>query len=130
MSHQVNILLLILGASQGALMSWYLLRKKSHHLANTYFLLILFTIGLQMTFKVITKMWLTHNIQQLYLSYNLPYLIGPLLYLYVRLLKGSPFKRSDLLHFLPFALTTVEVIVPYSARKPLGLWRDAFGACQ
>lgn len=112
MSHQVNIFLLILGASQGALMSWYLLRKQTHHLANTYFLLILVTIGLQMTFKVLSKVWLTHHVELLYfMSYNLPFLIGPFLYLYVRSLNGRPFKRADLFHFLPFVLTTFEVAI-------------------
>lgn len=119
MPHQLNILLLILGASQGALMSWYLLRKKSQHLANNYFILILVTIGLQMTFKVISKMWLTHNIEPLYfMSYNLPYLIGPLLYLYVRSRRGVPFKWIDLIHFFPFAWSSTEVILQENA----GYW--------
>ena len=112
MTHQLNILLLILGASQGALMSWYFLHKQARHLANTYFVFILITIGLQMTFKVLSKAWLAQQVGPIYfMSYNLPYLIGPLLYLYVRSRRGIPFRKFDLLHFLPFALTVAIVIL-------------------
>lgn len=103
MVNQVNIFLLSLGALQGALLSWYLLRKQKAHPANCYFFFILVVAGLQLTFKVISKVWLMENHHWSYtMSYYLPYLMGPLLFLYVKARASSVFNKTDLLHFLPF----------------------------
>ncbi|MBL7846484.1 MAG: AraC family transcriptional regulator [Cyclobacteriaceae bacterium] len=119
MTNQLNIFLLSLGILQGALLSGYFLRKQAWHPANVYFVLILFIAGLQMTFKVLSKMWLTQHVGLPYfMSYNLPFLIGPLMYLYVRARMGVPSRKSQVLHFLPFLWTVVEVIVQSDA----GYW--------
>ena len=82
MTYQLNLFLLTLGALQGALLSIFLLRKQKSHPANTYFFLILVAVGLQLTFKLISKVWLMEHYRLPYvLSYYLPFLIGPLLFL-------------------------------------------------
>jgi AraC-like DNA-binding protein len=115
MANQGNILLLSLGALQGVLLSWYLLRKQKAHPANLYFFFILVVTGLQLTFKVISKVWLMENYEKPYLiSYYLPYLIGPLLFLYVKARASGVSKKTDLLHFIPFlAFIALEVFHLY-----------------
>jgi AraC-like DNA-binding protein len=103
MTHQLNIFLLLFGALQGWLLSLWFLKNQNKKIANLYFALFLFVIGLQLTFKFITKMWLMENALIPYaLSYKLPFLIGPLLYLYVRSRKENSFRATDLMHFIPF----------------------------
>lgn len=106
MTHQVNIFLLLFGALQGGLLSLWLLRNQGKRLSNIYFALFLIIIGLQLTFKVITKSWLMDYVRFPYLfSYNLPYLVGPLLFLYIKARKENRFSKPDLLHFIPFAFS-------------------------
>jgi AraC-like DNA-binding protein len=103
MTHQVNIFLLLFGALQGLLLSFWFVRNQNKRIANIYFALFLFVVGLQLTLKVIAKSWMMENAMMAYaFSYKLPYLIGPLLYLYVRARRDSVFKKADLLHLLPF----------------------------
>jgi AraC-like DNA-binding protein len=103
MTHQFNIFLLLFGALQGWLLSIWFLKNQKKKIANLYFALFLIVVGLQLTFKFITKRWLMENVQVAYfLSYDLPYLVGPLLYLYVSARKRNEFSKLHLLHFLPF----------------------------
>jgi AraC-like DNA-binding protein len=103
MTQQINIFLLLFGALQGILLSLWFLKNEKKRLANLYFAFFLLVIGLQLTFKVITKMWLMENVFYAYnVSYKLPYIIGPLLYLYVKARKDNSFYIWDLLNFLPF----------------------------
>jgi AraC-like DNA-binding protein len=105
MTHQFNIFLLLFGALQGLLLSIWFLKNQKKKIANLYFALFLIVVGLQLTFKFITKGWLMENVRLAYfLSYDLPYLIGPLLYLYVSARKRNEFKSSHLLHFVPFVV--------------------------
>jgi AraC-like DNA-binding protein len=105
MLYKLNILILFLGAIQGVLISLFFFRKKEKDASQIYFSLFLTVIGLQLTFKAVAKSWLWYNVQLIYLlSYSLPYLIGPLLYLFFRSRhRGSSFSKIDILHFLPFA---------------------------
>ena len=108
MTHQINIFLLLFGAFQGWLLSLWFLKNQKKKIANLYFALFLIVVGLQLTFKFITKGWLMENVRMAYfMSYDLPYLVGPLLYLYVAARKENKFKKMDLLHFLPFALAII-----------------------
>ena len=98
------------GALQGGLLSLWLFRNNRKRLANIYFGLFVTIVGLQLIFKVITKAWLMDHTGMAYsMSYNLPYLIGPLLYLYIKARKENEFKKKDLLHFTPFAISLLGV---------------------
>lgn len=100
------------GALQGGLLSLWLFRYKRKRLANVYFGLFITIIGLQLIFKVITKAWLMDNTGIAYgMSYNLPYLVGPLLYLYIKARKENVFKRKDLFHFTPFVISVLGVLL-------------------
>ncbi len=105
MTHQINLFLLLFGALQGWLLSLWFLKNQKKKIANLYFALFLIVVGLQLTFKFITKSWLMENTRLPYfLSYNLPYLAGPLLYLYVAARKRNEFSIAQLLHFVPFVV--------------------------
>jgi AraC-like DNA-binding protein len=108
MLHQLNIFLLLFGALQGWLLSIWFFRNQHKHLSNTFIGLLLFVVGLQLTSKVISKMWLMDYASLFYeLSYKLPYLIGPLLYLYCKTTQERIFRTKDLWHFIPFAIACV-----------------------
>jgi AraC-like DNA-binding protein len=112
MTHQLNIFLLLFGALQGGLLSLWMLRNQQKKLANIYFSLFLIAIGLQLTLKVITKVWLMDHVSLLYsFSYSFPYLIGPLLYLYVKARKDKIFRRRDLFHFIPYLCSIVGIFL-------------------
>lgn len=106
MTHQLNILLLSLGLIQGVLILVFLLRKKNERPANLFFILFILVISLQLAFKVISKGWLWDNaITIYYLSYNLPFLTGPLLYFFIRSQKSKTLMRwTDIVHFIPFVI--------------------------
>lgn len=110
MSHQVNIFILLFGALQGILLSIWMLRYEKKKISNRYFSAFLIVVGLQLTFKVISKTWVMDNAWIPYvISYKLPYLIGPLLFLFVRSRQEENWKAIDLLHFIPFVLfITIE----------------------
>ena len=100
---QLNILLLLLGAVQGILV-FVLLYKKRRSLPGYIFLAVyLGMMLLQVTMKIADKGWLMTNIDPLYqFSYQLPFLYGPLLYLFV--VQFTAHRRitpRDWLHFLP-----------------------------
>ncbi len=103
MSSQVNIFILMFGALQGILLSIWMLRYEKKKISNRYLSAFLIVVGLQLTFKVISKTWVMDNALIPYvISYKLPYLIGPLLYLFVRSRQEETWKPLDLLHFIPF----------------------------
>jgi AraC-like DNA-binding protein len=105
MLHQFNIFLLLFGALQGWLLSLWFFRNQKKHISNLYLALILFIAGLQLTSKVISKMWLMDEAFLFYaLSYKLPYLIGPALYFYCRTKNSKEHKTKDLLHLAPFVI--------------------------
>jgi len=119
MVHQLQLFLLLFGALQGLLLSLWFFRNQHREWANLYMGLFLFVIGLQLTMKVITKVWMMNQVLFLYiLSFYLPFLIGPLLFLYLKSKKCNPFHPLDLCHFLPFLLTVgigwLQEILPYS----------------
>jgi AraC-like DNA-binding protein len=80
---------------------------------------------LQITLKLMSKGWLMENWHMIYeLSYQLPFLYGPLIYLFTRqLLERQPFTKSDLMHFVPFAVVVFFFLVGSSnAESPLMLF--------
>lgn len=121
MTNQLNIFLLLFGSLQGFLLSWWLFRNKNRKLSTIYLTLFLLVVGLQLTFKVVTKVWLMSHVFLAYqLSYKFPYLIGPLLFLYVSARLDGKFRRQDLLHFLPFAGSMVMVMLMMMRLWPSG----------
>ncbi len=126
MTNQLNIFLLIFGALQGCLLSILYLRKKRAGPFNLYFSAFLIVLGLQLTLKVVSKGWLMHHLNFAYLfSYDLPYLVGPLLYLFIKSRKAtSHFRWIDLLHFTPFLIAVIATVLlarvyTYHYRFPL-----------
>lgn len=102
-SLQLNVVLLSLGVLQGFFL-FFLLFKKRKALPGSIFLAAYIAVMLlQVTMKIATKLWLMQNLDPLYqFSYQLPFLYGPLLYLFVcrfTLLRQPSVK--DLLHFIP-----------------------------
>lgn len=76
-----------------------------------FFAIFLAVVGLQLTFKVIAKSWLWYNVNLMYLlSYSLPLLIGPALYLFIRSRQNVPLKWIDVLHVLPFVLELTNTL--------------------
>jgi AraC-like DNA-binding protein len=109
---QLNIYLLSFGALQGFLIGITFLKKPKRSLVNTYFVLILTVLSLQLTFKLISKIWLMHHFHLPYLmSYSLPFLIGPLLYLYVNARASIGFNKRDLLHSVPFLASIMAILL-------------------
>jgi AraC-like DNA-binding protein len=105
MLHQVNIFLLLFGALQGWLLSLWFFKNRAKHISNFFIGLLLFIVGLQLTGKVISKMWLMENASIFYeLTYKLPYLVGPVLFLYCRTYKNKKLRISDVLHAIPFLI--------------------------
>jgi AraC-like DNA-binding protein len=118
MAHQLNIFFLLFGAVQGGLISFFLLRHKKKDHSQIFLTLFLVVVGLQLTFKVITKVWLMENVNMFYnLSYSLPYLTGPLIYLFIRArLTQYRFSSMDLFHFAPYAILLITYLRAYVAR--------------
>ena len=113
MPYQVNMLVLILGILQSWLVGVALLRKKGQHPSQSYLILFIVVVGLQLTFKAISKGWLWDHARTVYMvSYNFGYLIGPLIYLYFRTRRSSArFQRTDMLHVVPFVLSTIQTLL-------------------
>lgn len=104
MPAQLNIFLLLFGGLQGLLFSLFLIRKKLHRSGYIFLLLYFGVMLLQITLKVMSKSWLREHWLFLYgVSYFLPLLYGPLIFLFARqLLLNKRFRATDLLHLLPF----------------------------
>ena len=124
MGLQLNIFLLLFGGVQGLLFSLFLFRKKLHNSAYVYLLLYLGVMLLQITFKVMSKIWLMQNWSVIYaFSYYLPLLYGPLIYLFAKhFLQKQAFSLKEAVHFIPaFIAFTLIVIGNNNSRLPQGL---------
>lgn len=115
MAQQVNLFFLLFGALQGGLLSLWFFKNRRQESANLYISLFLLVVGLQLTLKVIAKVWLYQHVLWLYmLSYQLPYLIGPLLYLYVKSKVAGRRQQADGWHFLLFGLAAIWMSAQYA----------------
>ena len=106
MPAQLLIFLLLFGGLQGVLLLLFFARKKLY-LSGYIFLLIYFAVMLlQVTLKIMSKTWLMNNWGFLYgLSYFLPLLYGPLIFLFARqILSTVKLRFSAYLHFVPFVM--------------------------
>lgn len=105
MNNSINIFLLLFGSLQGVLIFLYLLRKKVYRYVNFYLGLFVWVLVLQILMKVVQKVWLREHLLWWYdISYYLPLLYAPLVYLYIRqyLYPHKYFNTSTLYHFIPF----------------------------
>jgi AraC-like DNA-binding protein len=109
---QLNIFLLLFGGLQGLLFTLFLIRKKLHKAGYAFLLLYFGVLLLQIVLKVMSKGWLMDNWWVLYqLSYQLPFLYGPLIFLFTRQITGRKnFSWHDAFHFMPFAASFILLI--------------------
>ena len=101
------------GILQSWLVSVALLRKKERHASQTYLVLFILVVGLQLTFKAISKDWLWEHARTIYMvAYNFGYLIGPLIYFYFRA-RRSPihFQFTNIVHLVPFVVSTIQTLL-------------------
>jgi AraC-like DNA-binding protein len=103
---QLNIFLLLFGGLQGLLFTAFLIRRKLHRHGYAFLLIYFGVMLLQIVLKVMSKGWLMENWFFAYqLSYQLPFLYGPLAFLFVRqLTTRQNFRAVDALHFLAFVV--------------------------
>src|SRR5689334_10868507 len=99
----LNILLLSLGVLQGIFLFLLLFKKRKSLHGAVFLAAYLGVMLLQVMMKIATKLWLMQNLDPLYqFSYQLPFLYGPLLYLFVCRFTGQrQVTKKDILHFLP-----------------------------
>lgn len=104
-----NIFLLLFGGLQGLLLSALCWRKQKG-LAGLFFIGFILLATLQIFLKVIGKTWLMDHLIGLYkISYELPFLFGPILYFffYTAYHPQQKWRNSWLLHFTPFIFFAV-----------------------
>jgi len=106
--HSTSLLFLVL---QGYLFAFLLLKRyvKKRHLADLFLALLLIITGYQRTTYIIGFMgWYdTFRTTKInYILFDLTFIIGPLLYFYVKSLTKSDFRfrRIDWIHFVPVGL--------------------------
>lgn len=110
MSNQVNIFILLFGGLQGFLLSVLLIKKRSQQAGYGFLVMYLLVMIAQVFLKVMSKVWLMENIMPYYLlSYKLPLLYGPLIYLFTKniLHRRRQQAKRDALHFIPFVFIAI-----------------------
>lgn len=120
METQVIIFLLLFGGVQALLLSLFLVRNKTLSRSGFFLLLYLSVMMLQITLKVMSKVWLMDHWTLLYsISAYLPLLYGPLIYLFVRHLpKDHHVTSRDGIHFIPVVLVFVILALDLYAMLP------------
>lgn len=119
---QLNIFILLFGALQGVFLSFVLLQKKVQQNGYSFLLLYLLVMVLQITLKVMSKVWLFENLQLLYhLSYYFPLLYGPLIFLFTKnFIERKSHSIHNYLHFVPFFFALCYLLLSnYQQRLPL-----------
>ena len=113
MSIQLLIFILLFGVVQGVLLILFFVNKKLHQGAYLFLLFYLGTMLLQLTLKVMSKIWLMENWPVLYqFSHWLPLLYGPFLFLFVKhLLMPGATQRNSMNHFILPATVLVLIAV-------------------
>ncbi|MBC7872866.1 MAG: AraC family transcriptional regulator [Ferruginibacter sp.] len=123
MSAQPIIFFLLFGGVQGLLLFLFFIRKKLYRRGYIFLLLYFGVMLLQITLKLMSKSWLWENWYVLYgMTYQMPLLYGPLIFLFVRQsLLNKKRSSKDLFHFFPFALMAsfllLEGLMHFSNRQ-------------
>lgn len=113
MASLILVFLLAFGAAQGLLLLLYFLNKRQKRTAFTFLMLILGTVLLQLLAKILSKTWLMdHGLLVYKLSYQLPLIIGPLLWFYVKatLQEKMRFRWQDGIHLVPFIISAIAIL--------------------
>lgn len=132
---QINIFLLLFGGLQGILFSLFLARKKLFQPAYIFLLLYLAAMTLQLTLKVMSKIWLMEHWPLLYnFSHYLPVLYGPMAYLFVKYLLQHPdFSFKDLKHFIPalFIFSALGMVLyrPFTTQPGFNIFNPHLRLC-
>jgi AraC-like DNA-binding protein len=123
MTNYLNIFFLLLGAVQGVLVSFFLLKNVRKEKSQVFLVLFLIVVGLQLTFKIISKLWLWENARGIYLlSYSLPYMSAPLLYWFVASrLTEKKFHLKHLIQFTPFIISFLSILLADVFRVDIGM---------
>ena len=102
-SLQLNVLLLGLGALQGIFLFALLYKKRSSLPGYIFLAAYIGVLLLQTGMKIADKLWLMTHLNPLYsFSYQLPFLYGPLMYLFIcSITNYRKVGAKDILHFLP-----------------------------
>jgi AraC-like DNA-binding protein len=112
-STQFNILLLALGAFQGAFLILLLYRKRRTLPGYSFLAAYLVVMLFQILMKLAGKIWLMNTIRPFYaFSYYLPLLYGPLIWFFIKHWTSDPrFRKRNAVHFLPvlFAMVVVSL---------------------
>ena len=113
MSAQFIVFLLLFGGLQGVLLLLFFIKKKLYLTGYIFLLLYLAVVLLQVTLKIMSKAWLMDNWGFLYgLSYFLPLLYGPLIFLFTRqVLSAYKLRPPAYLHFVPLAMCFVYLLL-------------------
>jgi AraC-like DNA-binding protein len=102
------------GIIQGILLVFALLRKRAGFYPNLFLVAFIAVITLQVLVKFLDIYFKPGHIGPMYsASYYLPYLYGPLMYLYIgrSLSENKSFRAQSVLHFLPFIFSVSIVFV-------------------
>lgn len=96
----------------------FFLHKKLYRSTYIFLLIYLGVMILQVTLKVMNKIWLMDNWHPLYsLSFYLPLLYGPLVYFFAgQLFLNNKFRPLQILHFFPFAV----FLIYFAFVRPIG----------
>ena len=120
---QLNVLIFVLlfGLIQGSLIIAVLLARKKVELFHIFLCAYITALLVQLVFKLVSKIWLMQNFTQPYsLSYYLPLLYGPLIFLFAKhyLNQRNGWSWKDLLHFIPFSLYLVAIAFAEPTKSP------------
>jgi AraC-like DNA-binding protein len=114
----VTILLLV-GAAQGILLAALILQKYRRLYANRFIAAMMFTLSMILVNLLLNDIgFYNHHPRWLNPPLSLPFLIGPLYYLYARFAISPQrrFRRKDFLHYIPFLL--IEAYLSLSSLRP------------
>ncbi|MCW3091291.1 MAG: AraC family transcriptional regulator [Ferruginibacter sp.] len=112
MALQWNIVLLMVGGLQALMLAALLSRRENIRAGAGFLTLYLLAMIVQIVFKVADKYWLMQHLKTGYLlSYQVPLLYGPLIYLFTRNVfkQRNGFSPPDWIHFLPFVFITLII---------------------
>jgi AraC-like DNA-binding protein len=106
-------IVILLGATQGAVLATVLARRQKDRLANRILAALVAALSLMLLFGLVGQLWgFSGHPHLLGLGIPLPFLFGPLLYLYIVALTrpASRFEARWLFHGLPFAVDVLYLL--------------------
>jgi AraC-like DNA-binding protein len=115
MGLNINLILLAAGLLQGITLSFAIWTKSNKSVANLILIALLAVLTLQILIKGLSKVWVLDQLPGflVLIAYELPLLIAPLAYMYIKksLQENIRPSRKSLLLFVPFLFTTSILII-------------------